>query len=341
MLMMKFALILLGTNTLLFASFSSSNSYNLNSYSVGPGGTNSAASSNYNMQGNAGEQAGNASSTTYAENAGSIQAEQLAIPPAPTLNNGAGTYYNKLGIVVNTGNNPTDATYAIAVSANNFTTTSYVQIDGTLSSNPVYQSYTAWGSSGGSYITGLSASAAYEVKAAAKEGQFTNTAYGPFATASTVAPSITFFASPSTLNLGNLLPSSVTTSTSVNLTLASNAASGGGVYITGKNSGLLSAAQSHTIPALSGNLASQSEGEGIQVSSATQTSGGPFSAVSPFNGTGNTVGAELTTPQELLSTLSAITGGSASVVMQAKSSGTTPTSADYQEALTFTASASF
>ena len=198
----------------------------MNSYSVGPGATNNASSSTYHLQGTVGEQAnGTTAGTTYTANNGSVQTEQLNVPGAPTLSNGSNTYYNQLSFIVNTGILPSDATYAIAVSTDSFTTTNYVQADGTLNTTPVYQSYTAWGGSSGSFMTGLSASTAYEVKVAAKEGQFTNTEYGAYASASTVASSSTTFSiSPNSLSLGSLLPGSVVTSTNISLGFATGAA---------------------------------------------------------------------------------------------------------------------
>jgi hypothetical protein len=325
-----------------FAAFSASTSYKLNNYSIGPGGTNNAASTTYNLQGSVGEQAnGSTASVTYTAQNGSIQTEQINVPLAPTLSNGSNTYYNMLNCIINTGNDPTDTTYALAVSTNNFASASYVQADGTLGSSAVYQSYTAWGGAGGTAIIGLTSSTSYEVEVAAKEGQFTNTEYGPYATAATVSPSITFSVSPSTSSLGNLLPGSVITSSNLSFTFATNAANGGNVYVSGQNTGLLSSRTGHTIAAYTGNLAGQTEGFGVQATNPTQTSGGPLSTVSPFNGSSNTVGAESTVPQQMLTASAPIVGGTANANMQAKASNITPASNDYQEVLTFIASASF
>ena len=47
---------MLSAGLLVLASFSSNTSYQLKSYSVGPGATNSSSSTSYKLQGSAGEQ---------------------------------------------------------------------------------------------------------------------------------------------------------------------------------------------------------------------------------------------------------------------------------------------
>jgi hypothetical protein len=334
-----------GVGVFVFAAFSSSGSYDLKSYSVGPAGTNSSSSSTYKLQGSAGEQAnGSSSSATRTGGNGSIQTEQLNIPSAPTLGNGSGTYYNKLQFTVNTSGNPADTTYAVAVTTDPafLTGVKYVQADGTLGASAVYQSYITWGGAGGSVMTGLSPGTTYYVKAAAKEGMFTNTELSVTASSlATVSPSITFSVSPNSLTLSNLLPGSVITSSNVSFALTTNGLSGGGVYVSGLNTGLHSTLSSHTLAAFSGNLSLQPEGFGVQATNPAQSSGGPLSTVSPFNGSGNTVGAESTTPQAMLSTTNPIVSGTANTNLQAKAAATTPASADYTETLTFIAAANF
>lgn len=326
----------------IFAGLSASTNYVLKSYSIGAGGSANTSSTNYSLQASLGEQSnGTTSSTNNVLNNGSINAEQLNIPPAPTLSNGNNTYYNMLGIIINTANNPADTTYAVAVSTNNFTTTQYLQADSTLGASPVFQSYTAWGGATGSYISDLLPSTAYQVKVSAMEGQFTNTNYGPQASISTVAPSISLALSTSQLNLGSLLPGNVATSNQLTTSFATNAVAGGTVYVYGQYAGLDSLAINYLINAVSANLASLSNGFGLQASNPTETSGGPLTINSPYNGTADVVGADSSTPQAILSSPSAIYGGSASVVSLAKASTTTPAASDYQEILTFEASANY
>jgi len=327
---------------MLFAAFSTSPHYALNSYSIGPGGTNNSASTTYKTQSNLGEVSGTSSSTTYTNHAGAVQTEQINVPQAPTLSNGSGTYYNELQFIINFTNEPTDTTYDVAVSNNGFTTTNYVQSTGLLGSTPFYQNYTAWGGATGSYMTGLSNSNTYEVKVAAMQGLYTNTEYGPYATSTTTAPSITFSISPTSINIGSLTPGSVVTSgTNVSASLTTDAETGANVFVIGEYGGLHSPSKTHTISGYSGNLSTPAEGFGMQGVSATQSSGGPLSLVSPYNLSGNNVGPDTTYFSQILATSGEVQSGSGIIGLLAKASASTPPASDYQEQLTFSASPSF
>jgi len=334
---------LLPIGFLFFATFSSSPNFGLNSYSVGPGASNSSSSTTYKAQVNVGEQSNQStSSATYISNSGAVKTEQLNLPQAPTLSNGSGTYYDKLQVTITPGILPSDTTFAVAVSTNSFVTTNYLQSDGTLNSTPVYQTYLAWGSSSGTTMVGLTPSTTYEAKVAAKQGLFTNTEYGPYASAATVSPSITFSLSPSSESLGNLNSGTVITSASpVIFNLATNANSGGSVFVAGQNHGLKSTHTGYTIAALSANLSTQSEGFGLQGTSVSQTSGGPLVIQTPYNGSANNVGTESTTYVPIFTSATPIVGGIANMNILAKSATTDPAGQDYQEILTFVASASF
>jgi hypothetical protein len=96
-----------------------------------------------------------------------------------------------------------------------------------------------------------------------------------------------------------------------------------------------------TIASTSTNLTTATHGYGLQGLTATQTSGGPLTISSPFNGTANNVGALTTTPHILFSSGAAITGGSATAALLAKASSTDPAANDYSDTLTFIAAASF
>jgi hypothetical protein len=330
---------IIGLSALMFASFSASGTYQLNSYSLGPGGTNSAASNTYRTQSNLGEISGTTSSNTYTSKSGAVQTEQLNVPAAPTLSNGSGTYYNELQFIINTGILPSSTTYAIAVSPNNFTTTYYVQATGALGGSQVYQTYTAWGGSSGSYMTGLSNSTAYEVKVAAMEGLFTNTEFGP---STTTSPSITFSISPTTISLGSLTAGNIVTSgTNITASLTTDAESGADVFVSGANGGLKTASRNYTIAGVTGNLSSLSEGFGLQGISATDSSGGPLSLVSPYTGTSHVVGIDSIAPTLILTTPIEVQSGSSTIGLQAKSAILDPAASDYQEVLTFAAAAAF
>jgi hypothetical protein len=326
----------------LFAAFSSSTSYQLQNYGINGAASNSSASTTYQLETATGQvQSIPSNSTSYNGLSGSIQAQQSNVPPAPTLSNGNNTYFNKLGLIINTGGNPSDTTYAVAISSNNFSSTSYVQADGTLGATPLFQTYTQWGGASGSTIVGLSASTAYEVKVSAMQGTFTNSAYGPFASATTASPSLTFSITPNTVTIPSLLSGTVQTGPTMTTALSTNASFGGSIYISDSNAGLRSVSHAATIASTSTNLTTATHGYGLQGLTATQTSGGPLTISSPFNGTANNVGALTTTPHILFSSGAAITGGSATAALLAKASSTDPAANDYSDTLTFIAAASF
>lgn len=328
-----------------FGAFSSSTNFQLNSYGIGAGATSNSQSTTYSLQGDVGQQTnGSTNSTNYTSPNGPVHTEQLSVPGAPTLSNGSGTYYNQLNCIVNTTDEPSDATYAIQVSPSPFSTDYYVQIGGALGSTPVYQSYSAWGSTGGVLITGLTANTSYDVNVAALQGKFTNTEYGVVANISTVNPTITFSVSPNSYSLGSFLPNVITTGSNMSFTYATNGLSGGDIYVDGQNGGFHSTSQSYLVPAYSGNLAglsSTQQGFGIQATNPGQTTGGPLVTLSPFNGTGNTVGAETSNLVPIFSSVDAIAGGTANANVQVKTALTAPPANDYSEVFTFVAAANF
>jgi len=342
------------TALLVFAAFSSSSNYGLNSYSVGPAGTSNAHSTTYYTQSTGGEVSGNGTASAHdAGTSGGVQAEQLAVPQAPTVSNGSSAYYNHLLVTLsdNAGTNayPADVSFSIGVSTVNCFTSAcvssgavkFVQTGGSLGGSQFYQTYSAWGSGSGTSVVGLAPSTTYYVAVAAKQGTFTNTEYGASASAATASPSLTFSVTPNTLSFSSLLPGTTFTSGTVTFSLATNAAYGANIYNAGQNGGLRSSLTNSTIPALSGNLASSSHGFGLQGLSVSQTSGGPLSIDSPYDGTGNTVGTESTGYAPTFTTPAAVTGGSATLKMQAKAAGNDPASGDYGEVITFLAAASF
>src|SRR6266568_1128882 len=332
----------LSMGVMVFGSLSASSNYLLQTYSIGPGASNSASSANYSVETSTGEVVGQTtSSANYSTKPGFIQSQQANVPPAPALSNGGGTYYNKLGIVVNTGGNPSDTKFALAVSADNFTTTTYVQIDGSLGVTPFFQTYPQWGGASGTTIVGLSPATTYEVKASAMQGSFTNTAYGPFASLATVGSSLSFSLSQNTLSMSSLLPGLVITSPTLGTTLATNANFGAVVYASDSNSGLKSPLHSYTIASVSNVLGSLAEGYGLQVGSVSQTSGGPLAAINPYNVGGTSVGSLSSTPHALFSSFAPLTGGTANLALLGKSSITDPSSGDYGDTVTFIAAASY
>lgn len=331
-----------------------STNYQLKDYGFGTGG-GGASSGSYALDGTTGEQsAGSLTGTNYDLGSGLLFTNQANVPAAPTFTN-PNSYYNKLKIVLDTGGNPSDTKFAIAISTDNFVTTNYVQSDHTVGAAlglEDYQTYTAWGGAGGALIIGLSPSTTYQVKVKAWQGEFTETGYGPIATASTVSPQLSFDIDvsatdsdtnpPFATNFGNLFAGTVTDSPEkIWVDLDTNAESGGRIYVASSNAGLQSTVASYTISAVTGNLTALSEGYGAQGSTVSQGAGGPLSIATAYNLTSNNVAVTDSTIREIFATSTPVTAGRGSFLLKAKSSAVTPAANDYRETLTVVASASF
>ena len=346
----KFSLPLLALFFLLVMP--ASTNYKLKDYGFGTGGTGSATSGNYALDAIMGEiSGGKMSGSNYNAGPGLAFTNQANVPPAPTFSN-PGNYYNKLQIILNISGNPSDTKYAIAISTDNFTTTNYVQSDDTIGStwnSADYQTYTNWGGASGFYVIGLAPNTTYYVKVKAMQGKFTETGYGPVVTTSTVNPTLSFGIStdnepspPFSIDFGNLVPNSVNNSPQkIWISLSTNSANGGSVFVSGSNAGLFSTIANHKISAVSGDLSSLNEGFGAQGVSATQTSGGPLTIASLYNQGGNIVGITDQTDRDIFDTSGPISGGSGSFLLMTKPSATAPASNDYAETLTLIASGSF
>jgi hypothetical protein len=134
----------------------------------------------------------------------------------------------------------------------------------------------------------------------------------------------------------NLTPGSVIDGTADAVVgLDSNANAGGTVYVKSANAGLLSLLAGTTIASASTDLSSAGSGYGAQVTTAGQTSGGPFSSVSPFNVSGTNVGGLTTAYQPIVGSTAPLVGGSATVRLKAKASTVTPSASDYADTVTF------
>lgn len=352
---MKTVLLPLIGFTLLFAAMPSSTNYTLRNYDYGSGGVGSSSSTNYSLNATTGSTSGaTANSTNYTVNSGEINVQQAYVPAAPAFTNPA-NYYNKLNFVINPGASPSDTKFSIAISSDNFVTTQYVQNDNTV--GPArgledYQTYAAWGGASGQTIVGLTPSTTYQIKVNAIQGNFTETGYGPAASASTVAPSITFDIDvaatdtetnpPYVTAFGSLLPGTVTAANNkIWVDLDTNANSGGTVYITSANGALKSLSKGTTIASATADLSGATTGYGAQGSSATQSSGGPFTIVSPFNVAAQNVGILSTATRPIFTSGTPLTAGRASLTLMAKAASTTPAASDFQDILTMTAAASF
>ncbi|MDO8240679.1 MAG: hypothetical protein Q7T51_01725 [Candidatus Moranbacteria bacterium] len=332
-----------------------STNYKLKDYGFGNGGASNATSTNYAMEVIAGEQsAGKLTGVAYNAGTGLSFTNQANVPSAPTFSNPS-NYYNKLQIILNTSGNPTDTKYAIAISTDNFVTTNYVKSDNTVGATLIladYQTYATWGGGSGFYVIGLTAGTTYKVKVKAMQGKFTETGYGPIATAATVNPTLSFdidvsstdskTAPPFTINFGSLPVNTVTDSPQkIWVDFATNGELGGKVYVAGQNAGLTSATKSYTISAMTGNLAGASEGFGAQGSSVAQSSGGPLTVATLYDQIGSTVGIVDSAMREMFSSTGPIVGGRGSFLLKAKTSTITPSATDYSEIFTVIASGNF
>ncbi len=350
--MEKFAIL----GVLVFAALPATSNYKLNSYGFGSGGTSKSSTATYSLEGTTGELSGSsatASGGAYTTKPGYIESQQANVPKLASIDNNGGEYYNKLHFVVDEQNNPTDATYLVSVSADNFVSDiRYVQTDGTLTSTlstSHYRTYSGWGGSSGSLMIGLLPSTSYDVRLKATQGEFTESAYGPISSQATAAPSLTFSletsASPSPpyiVDLGILTAGNInTTSDTVNTSLTTNGTTGGSVYLSGKNGGLLSGSTGYKINAVSNDLNSLSEGFGAQNSSISQISGGPYTVASPYNVSGTNVGIVGALTRSLYGSSLPVVGGNGTLVLKAKSATDNIAATDYQEILTFVAAGNF
>lgn len=341
--------------SLVFLVMPASTTYQLKDFGFGTGGAGNATSGSYSMEALTGEQSNNKlTGTTYNLGSGLAYTNQANVPVAPTFVND-GNYYSKLHLTINVSSNPTDTKYAIAISSDDFITTEYVQDDNRIGSTlglEDYRTYSSFGSGSGFLILGLANNTTYKVKVKAWQGKFTETGYGPTASAATIGATLTFdidvsaidteTGSPFTTGFGDLLPATVTTSgEKIWVDFVTNAENGGTVFVSGTNSGLRSSSINYTISAVTNNLTSVAEGYGAQGTSATQSSGGPFALDSDYNVSGTTVATIDATVREIFATSAPVVGGRGSFQLKAKASAVTPAAGDYQETLTVVSAANF
>jgi len=334
-----------------FAALPSTTNYQLNSYGFGSGGTAGSSTSNYSLEGISGEVSSQSdATTTYTLKPGFIETQQANVPTVNLTN--PSNYYDKLHFVIDQQNNPSDALYALQVKVNDvacdFTsgTIMYVKSDATLGSTLAtadYQTYAAWGGSGGTDTIGLASSTTYCIRAKATQGKFTESAYGPSSTAATVGQQISFcLYTNANCGLGghsenlDLLAGSVATSGSIGLDFATNANAGGSVYIYSTGALTSTSRPGTPINSASADLGSAAKGYGAQVTSASSVT-----INSPFDGTGNNVGLLSTTVQTLLSAAAPVTSSGNRIQLQAKSDNITNAASDYSDTITIVAAASF
>ena len=358
-----FGIILLGFfSSVAYAAMPATTTYKLNSFGFGSGGTANSSTSTYALEGTTGEISGQPSSTiTYSTLPGFIQTQQANVPKLAALDNGSGIYYNKLHFTIDQQGNPTDALYALAVSTDNFVAdTRYIKADHTVGASLAttdYQNYAAWGGSSGTTVIGLNVNQIYYVKVKATQhqfdkasGRYTESAYGPISNATTASQSITFnlvtsnqASPPFSIDLGNLPAGTpVTSAQTINVTLSTNAVSGGDIYISGSDTGLKSASTGNIITSATADLTSATQGFGAHNNTITQGSLGTLGvADSIYSGSGNNVGIVNTTTHSIYTATAPITGPTGKIQLIGKSATTTEAATDYSDTLTLVASGNF
>jgi hypothetical protein len=226
---------LLATKTAL-ADLPSSAHFQIQSYSFGSGSTNSA-STNYGLNGVAGEvEFGQPGSSNYQIGSGLTYMMKANVPGAPTLST-PNNNYDRILFVISTSGNPTDTTYALQIStSSDFSTgVNYINSDGTFSPTLTtgnFQTYTAWGGASGTYVTGLTNSTTYYIRAKARQGDFTESEWGPSASKTTNDPALTFTINNPAITFNNLNAGNSYTDSSQSdiITTTSNAINGYVVY---------------------------------------------------------------------------------------------------------------
>lgn len=227
------------------AAFPASTNYQIQEYSFGAGGTMNSTSSNYGLSGFAGGvEFGRPGSTNFKMGSGLSYMLQANVPIAPTFSNPSDNY-DRLQFIINTSNNPSDATYAIAISTDNFASdTRYVKSDntiGTTLTNADFQTYVAWGGASGEYLTGLLQSTTYTIKVKARQGDYTESEFGPTAQAQTSTPSLTFSVSANTVNFSNLNAGNSYTDSSKTTILTTSTNAYNGYVVNARSTGPLTA----------------------------------------------------------------------------------------------------
>ena len=234
-LLVTFYLLLIASPV--YADLPSSTNYKLQNYSFGAGGTTNSTSSNYGLNGIAGEvEFGQPGSSNYQIGSGLTYMMKANVPGAPTLST-PDNNYDRILFVLDTGGNPSDTTFALEISTTSdfSSNVNYIKQDGTVGSSLTtadYKTYTNWGGASGTYVTGLTSNTPYYIRAKARQGDFTESEYGQAASITTQTPALTFtIDNPAIifnhLNAGN---SYTDTSQSDTLTTTSNAINGYIVY---------------------------------------------------------------------------------------------------------------
>jgi hypothetical protein len=228
------------TTDIAFADLPSSTHYQIQSYSFGSGSTNSA-STNFGLNGVAGEvEFGQPFSSSYQIGSGLTYMMKANVPGAPTLST-PNNSYDRILFILDTGGNPSDTTFALEIStSSDFSTgVNYIKQDGTVGTTLTAADYLPysggsnnWGGAGGTYVTGLNSDTTYYIRAKARQGDFTESEYGPSASIATQNPALTFTIDNPAITFNNLNSgdSYTDSSQSDTFTATTNAINGYTVY---------------------------------------------------------------------------------------------------------------
>jgi hypothetical protein len=225
----------------------SSTNFTLQSYGFGGGGIASASSTNYSLNGIAGEvEFGRLSSSNFKAGSGLTYLMKANVPEAPTFTNPSSNY-DRLKFVINQSGNPSDTTYALQISTTSdfSSNVSYIKSDNTLGSTLTvsdYKTYANWGGASGGYVTGLVQNTTYYLRVKAERGYFTESEYGPSASATTSTPSLTFGIDSATLTFDNLNAANSYTDSSKTTVLTTSTNAYNGYVVNARETAALTAA---------------------------------------------------------------------------------------------------
>lgn len=362
-----FGSIILIVPTVVIAQTMNSGNYQVENSTL-DGGGESSSSTNYSSRDSIGSdvETGNSNSTNYKNPNGFQPGAYPGIPATPTLTNTGGNLYNALDFVVATGNGQqSDTTYAIAISADNFTTTYFIQADDTLGTAEAWQTYSGWNSGTGERVTGLLSSTTYKIKVKASYGTGSNSAdsesgYSPEASATTSAPSLVFSIGgvSSGISVGGVTTTDTSTATTMGygsltlgdgspniaaqtVTVTTNAT--GGYTTTVQQDGDLRTNQSDSIAVVSGTNASPSAfGTGVTTGrfGYHTTDSSLCTGTSSRFSTDDTYAALSLTPYEIACSTGPVTSEVTSVVYKLVV-GSLQEAGNYQNILTYIATATY
>lgn len=290
-------------------------------------------------------------SATYRINSGFVPTAYPHIPGQPTFNNPSSSS-SFLHFVIAQGGNSSDTNYAIAISSDNFTTTSYVQADNTVGVSPVFQSYLLWGGASGQNVTGLSSNTTYKIKVKARYGADSETAFSVTAQASTTAGGVTLTFTISGVASGvpvaGINTDDTTTATTVpfsgiisdnNRTAAQllhvEGGSVSGYTVTAQVDGDLRTGTGNTVPAFGSALADNESSRGFGYS-LQNLAGSDTAFVYSANGFRFASKGFQTSPVTIMSS-GAATATSESYVIYRLRVGPTQSSGSYSNQITYTA----